>query len=338
MAITAPTAPRTLSRRSFLTISAAAAGLALAGGAFGLQGHSNTLHTVRAERMLMGTRIHLSVVGPEAGAARAAVDATFAAMERLIALFDHRQPATPLGMLNRNGSIVDAPAPFVELMRHAVAFGDATGGAFDVTVKPLLDALRAGATARESADLRTRVDYRQIEIAGDRVRLAIPGAAVTLDGIAKGRIIDEGTTTLRNLGFEQVLVEAGGDLRTLGARSDDRPWRVGIANPRRPEGPVLATLKVRGQAAATSGDYMNYMSPDYTLHHILDPHTGRSPLDLASATVVAPTALDADALATALMVLGSSAGLALAESLPNTEAVLVTKELAILQTSGAAIS
>ncbi len=337
MAVTTPTALRTFSRRSFLTISAAAAGLALAGGALGQQGRPATRHTVRAERILMGTRIHLSVVGPKASAAHA-VEATFAAMERLIALFDHRQPATALSLLNRSGSIEGAPASFVELMRRAVAFGDATGGAFDVTVKPLLDALRAGAPARDWAELRARVDYRQIEIAGDRVRLAIPGAAVTLDGIAKGRIIDEGTATLRALGFDQVLVEAGGDLRTLGMRSDDTPWRVGIANPRQPEGPVLATLQMRGQAAATSGDYMNHLSPDFVMHHILDPHTGRSPLDLASATVVAPTALDADALATALMVLGSSAGIALAESLPDTEAFLVTKQLATLQTSGALLS
>jgi thiamine biosynthesis lipoprotein len=264
------------------------------------------------------------------------VNATFAAMERLIALFDHRQVTTPLSVLNRTGGIDGAPQPFVEIMRRAVAFGAETGGAFDVTVKPLLDALRAGAPV--DAALRACVDYRQIEIEGARVRLAIPGAAVTLDGIAKGRIIDEGAATLRALGFDQLLVEAGGDLRTLGARSDATPWRVGIANPRRPDGPVLATLAVRGQAAATSGDYMNAFSPDFALHHILDPHTGQSPLDLASATVIAPTALDADALATALMVLGSRAGLALAERLANTEAVLVTKDLAILTTAGAALS
>ncbi len=336
MAVSTPTAPRTFSRRSFLKISAAAAGVAIAGGALGLQGRPATLHTVRAERILMGTRVHLSVVGPDADAARAAVDVTFAAMARLITLFDHRQSAGPLGVLNRTGRLHDAPPPFVELMRRAVAFGERTNGAFDVTVKPLLDAF---APARGDVEaLRARVDYRQIEIESERVALRIPGAAVTLDGIAKGRIIDEGAAALRELGYDQVLVEAGGDLRTLGLRSDATPWRVGIAHPRRPDGPVLATLAVHGQAAATSGDYMNYMSPDFALHHILDPRTGRSPLDLASATVIAPTALDADALATALMVLGSSAGLSLAEQLPNTEAVLVTKDLALLQTSGVTLS
>jgi thiamine biosynthesis lipoprotein len=97
---------------------------------------------------------------------------------------------------------------------------------------------------------------------------------------------------------------------------------------------VLAIFPVTTQAAATSGDYQNSFSPDFGLHHIIKPGTAVSPPELASATVLAPTAADADALSTALMVMGPVQGLALAERLPHVEALLVAKDLQIFQTSG----
>jgi thiamine biosynthesis lipoprotein len=262
-------------------------------------------------------------------------------MERLIALLDHRRPDAALARLNRDGRLDGAPPALTELLQQAIAYGELTGGAFDVTIKPLADALRSGnlasgslaSGAREA--LRARVDYRQIAVEGESIRLAIPGAAVTLDGIAKGRVIDEGIAALRQHGFDDILVEAGGDLRAVGVRSDGAAWQVGIAHPRRPAGDLLARLALSGAAAATSGDYMNHVAADFSEHHILDPQTGHSPRDLASVTVVAPTALQADALATALMVLGSQAGLSLAEGMEGVEAVLVTKQMHVHHTSGA---
>lgn len=252
----------------------------------------------------------------------------------LVASFDHRQPTSAVATLNRSGHLTAAPDALVAVLKHAIALSELTAGAFDVTVKPLLDARRAGAT--DLSAWRSLVDYRQIEIDGDHVRLGLRGAAITLDGIAKGRVIDAGVETLHKLGLDQVLVEAGGDLRTLGRRADDTPWRVGIAHPRRAaQGALLSVLPIAAQAVATSGDYMDSFAPDFSEHHILDPHSGRSPVDLASATVLAATAMEADALGTALMVLGSQAGLALAERLPGVEAVLVTKGLRVFATSGA---
>ena len=334
----AQTFPATsFNRRKFLQITAAAGGLALAGGLLSplfLSG-KNSAHT--AVRTLMGTRIHLTVVAEESRQGQTAIDATFAAMQRLIAFFDHRQQTGPLAALNRRGFLDQAPPELVQVLQRAVDFGELTQGAFDVTIKPLLDARQAGHT--DSVDLRALVDFRQIQIDGERIRLGIPGGAITLDGIAKGRVIDGGVDTLQQMGFDNVLVEADGDLRTLGARADGTPWRVGIAHPRQAaQGEILSVLPVGAQAVATSGDYMHTFATDYSQHHIIDPRSGRSPVELASATVLAATALDADALGTALMVLGSQAGLALAESLPGVEAVLVTKDLQVLQTSGVSLA
>lgn len=323
-------------RRQFLQITAAVGALAMTGGLLGFPPRpalSTTGPALRqATRLLMGTRIHLTVIAPDEAQAAAAIEATFAAMTHLIGDFDHRQLQSPLAILNRTGQLASPPPALRALLQQALAYGDLTAGAFDVTVKPLLDARQAGRD--DVTALRHLVDYRQIELTDDHIRLAIPGAAVTLDGIAKGRVIDGGVEQLRELGFDQILVEAGGDLRTLGQRADGTPWRVGILHPRpTAQQQTLGVLGLTGQAVATSGDYMHHFTADYRQHHIIDPRTGDSPLELASATVLAPTALAADALGTALLVMGSAAALALVERLPGVEALLVTKDLRLVQSS-----
>ncbi|MDT8304672.1 MAG: FAD:protein FMN transferase [Anaerolineae bacterium] len=306
-----------ISRRRFLQITAAAGAL-LAGGR--LLSH-HRLHTIRETRTLMGTVINLALVTPDAAAGQAAIQRTFGEMARLIALFDYRQPQTPLARLNRTGRLAAPPVELVELLFHARSYSELTGGAFDVTVKPLLDG---------SAAL---VDYRQLLVGRDEIRLGRPGMAVTLDGIAKGRVVDGAVTVLHSHGFDNVLVEAGGDLFGRGARGDGRPWRVGVTHPRAGEGAVVASFSVEACAVATSGDYQHFFVPDFSEHHIVDPRSGRSPLELASATVLAPSATDADALSTACLVLGKEAALSLLERLPNVAGLLVTKEMARLATT-----
>lgn len=333
MAYPDSTSPSNFGRRQFLQMTAVAGAVALTGSSVAslLRATQSTTH--HATRLLMGTRINLTVIGTDGRQAQAAINATFGAMTQLVGIFDHRQPASPLATLNREGALNNPPPALLDLLRRAVTYGDLTNGAFDVTVKPLLDLQRAGKAV--TATVRRLVDYRQLVLDEHQVRCAIPGAAVTLDGIAKGRVIDGGVAALRQLGFDQVLVEAGGDLRTLGHRPDGHPWRVGIAHPRAAApGELLAALPVDAQAVATSGDYMHFFAADFSRHHIVDPRSGVSPAELAGATVLAATATDADALSTALLVLGSEQGLALAARLPGVEAVLVTKDLRVLQTSG----
>jgi thiamine biosynthesis lipoprotein len=155
---------------------------------------------------------------------------------------------------------------------------------------------------------------------------------ITLDGIAKGAVVDGAVARLQALGFAAVLVEAGGDLRATGI---DQYWRVAVQPPR-PEktNEFVAAFELAEQAAATSGDYMNAFNPDRSLHHIVDPRLGLSPSELASTTVIAPSATDADALSTTLMVLGVKQGLALAEKLAGVEALVVAKDLQLYRSSG----
>jgi FAD:protein FMN transferase len=323
-----PVSPNPMSRREFLKITAVT-GAVLAGGSLfrlGIRPKAVTLHETQT---LMGTIINLVLVTDEAQNGRSAMEATFAEMRRLIAIYDHRQAASTLSQLNQNGRLAAPPPELVSLLTQAIAFGDLTDGAFDVSVKPLLEAVSAG---KETAAVQHLVDYRRIQVNEGEIVLQ-PGMALTLDGIAKGAVVDGAVAALQGRGYENVLVEAGGDLVGNGRSLDNTPWRIGIRHPRQ-AGSLIASLPIAAQAVATSGDYMNAFTADFSRHHILDPRTGQSPADSASVTVLASTAAAADALSTAFMVAGPQTGLALAENMPGVEALFVTKSMQIHHTAG----
>lgn len=325
--------PRKFSRRDFLKITAISGAL-LAGGGLLRSWLSELPGRFQETRLLMGTVINLTVIAEDAQQARGALAATFREMERLIAIYTHRQSDSPLARLNASGALHDPPSELVALLQKSVGYSELSDGAFDITVKPVLDAYQQGNPL--SPALLELVDYHQLMIADDEIRMLRPGMQVTLDGIAKGAVVDGGVGVLKGLGFENVLVEAGGDLVANGQRDAGQLWQVGVENPR-PQGDggsILGALPVQNQALATSGDYMHTFTQDYSLNHIIVPGSGLSPAELSSVSVMANAAQDADALSTTLMVLGHEKGLALVESLPHTEALMVSKTLAIIASSG----
>jgi len=320
-----------INRRQFLQIVAVTgvAGLTLKVGLDRL----NELETIQESRLLMGTVVNLTVITSNANQGRLAVSACLDRMQGLEEVLSRFKRGSQLSQLNLNGRIKNANSALLELIEQSQSLGYLSGGAFDITIKPLVDLYAAyeqqgkGLPPKEEVErLRQRVDYHQIHLVGEEVSFAMPGMAITLDGIAKGYIVDQGISTLRQFGFENVLVEAGGDLSASGEKAPDAPWRIGIQSPRKAMGQILTRLQVADQAIATSGDYMHTFTADFTEHHILDPRTGYSSPELASATVIAPTCALADGLATAMMVLGVDSGFALLESLENCQATLVKKD------------
>jgi len=329
-----------MTRRRFLRITAVAAGLGVACAAGG-QAAWRAQQRQSQTRLLMGTIATLTIVAPDGEAARAAIDAAFQRMSALEAILSRFQPESQLARLNREGRL-RSPAPeLVALLLQAQEIHRLSAGAFDVTVKPVLDlyqhyqaAGRGVPPDNEIVAARDLVDATRLRVSDDEVALETPGMAVTLDGIAKGYIVGAGARLLAERGYGDVLVEAGGDLQALGGKQGGSSWRVGVQAPRAQQGSVLATFGLHDGAAATSGDYMQPFTTDRRLHHIIDPRTGYSPQEPASVTTLAPDAALADALATALMVMGAAQAQRLLDALPLCSALFVGKDGTVTRSPG----
>ena len=331
----------TMDRRQALRITAVAgAAVALGGGLVSGILRSAGLHRVRETRTRMGTVVTITVVHPEVDAARRMVSASFAEMERLESLLSRHRPDTPVARLNEVGSLVEAPPELVEVVERAQTYSAITDGAFDITIEPLLDLYGRWFASAEAApsgeDVRAvlkLVDYRGVRVQGHSIQLADPRMSITLDGIAKGYIVDRTIDVLVAGGAERVMVNAGGDMASAGDGSVDDPWTVSIQDPH-DEGRYVELVRLGGDCIATSGDYMRTFTEDRRFHHIIDPRTGYSPTLTSSVSVVASNAMDADALSTAVLVLGPVKGLDLLEELDGVEGVIVTKTRQQVRTSG----
>jgi FAD:protein FMN transferase len=304
-------------------------------------GRSPSPTAIRYSRPMMGTTVNLTVCGADDDFCRAAITTCINRMETLSSRLSTYVPDSPLSELNRRGIIRNAPPELLDVLRMSRELSELTGGAFDPTVLPLLGLYR---TLKQTGTLPDRsvveetlqlVDYRYILIEEPAtVRLTRPGVGVTLDGIAKGYIVDQGIAALRASGIVDAYVEAGGDLMVIGRRQDGQAWHIGIRNPRSDNLRHMDTIDLSDRAIATSGDYLQYFTDDRTAHHIIDPHSGFSPLQIASSSILAPTVAQADGLATATMVLGAERSLALLKTLPDCEGYFFDKQLNKYSTKG----
>lgn len=291
-------------------------------------------------RFLMGTVVTVTLWGLEGEQARRASEGAFAALEAVDREMA-RIPGTPLWDLNRAGGGTLSP-PLAEVVGASLAWAHRTGGVFDPTVAPLLDlwGLGDGADvprpppdAEELGHALGRVGWGRLVWDPEGRRLDLAGTELDLGGIAKGYAVDRAVAALRSRGARHFIVNAGGDLFVAGAKGPT-PWRVGIQHPRDPAGFLRVVSPTEG-ALVTSGDYERAYSWDgERVHHVLDPRTGRPARGCQAVTVWAPRALTADALATAVFVLGPEEGLALLESEPGAEGLVVDAQGAVRETSG----
>lgn len=279
--------------------------------------------------------------------AQAAVDEAFAAIRLVESLMSPSLPGSDVARVN---AAAGSPTP-VSVSGHTMTVLSATSryaalsnGAFDPTIAPLVR-LWGFATDRpavpSAGDLHSAAALVGFELlaldpTSGTARLDRPGMAIDLGAAAKGYAVDLAATTLQERGVSDALINAGqSSIRALGRRPDGRPWRVALGHPRQP-GRYLGVIELSpGQALGTSGDYQQFFVQDGVRYsHILDPHTGYPARDLQAVTVLAGTALDADILSTAVFALGPQAGLALVESLPGVEAILVTADDRIILSTG----
>lgn len=282
--------------------------------------------------VVMGTVVEITVAHRSEPLARAAIKEAIGELQRIDELMSLSKPGSLVSRINREGSTkqVVVPPELFRLLGDAIAISKASGGAFDVTVRPLVElwGFERGGSVPPSDLLTsklTAVGYRSL-ILGEKVLsvgFAKPGMGLDLGAIAKGWAVDRAIEKLEARGIRNAIIDAGGDLRILGGRPGKQFWRIGVQHPREP-GALLATFELRDTAIVTSGDYERFFLADgVRYHHILDPETGEPARGCQSVTVLAATASEADACATAAFVLGPVRGLAFLRSRPGVRGLIV---------------
>ncbi|MFT5198639.1 MAG: thiamine biosynthesis lipoprotein, partial [Planctomycetota bacterium] len=249
---------------------------------------------------------------------------------------------SPLNRLNAQAGkgFVEVPEELALLVARSLVVAEVTRGAFDPTfasVGKLWD-FKADPpklpSDEEIAQALQEVGFRKVKVDLDKHRISLPaGTRLGLGGIAKGYGVDRAMAVLLEHGVENGIVNAGGDLKALGTKFG-KPWKIAITHPRKGNKPI-AVIPLSNICLVTSGDYERFfVVQGKRYHHILDPRTGRPATGCISATVLAPDAAFADALATAMVVLGPVEGLKIIESLPRVEAMMVDLEGVVSSSNG----
>lgn len=288
---------------------------------------------------VMSTRFDLRL--PDREGAEEAASAAFAVFAEVDLAMNEWRPESPLSAVNREAgaAAVVVPADLLDLVERGIEIGRLTGGAFDVTWAALWGVwdFKADRPAVPDPALVARaaalVDFREVRVDREAgtLMLARPGMAIGLGGIAKGWALDRAAALLRERGFRDFLLQGGGQVYAAGTRADGSPWRVGIRDPRGPADDFFAIAPVSDVSLSTSGDYERFFFADgVRFHHILDPRTGMPARGIRSATAVHADATLADAMSTALVVLGPERGMALVQAVPGLDAVLVDSDGRVL--------
>jgi thiamine biosynthesis lipoprotein len=333
---TFPHVNRRIDRRAFLKGCTALGVGAIAGGAlqsvFKVVPIGGARLQVEQTLIRMGTYVTITAIDDSRARAEDAIEHAVQEMDRLVAILSRHDPSTPLSHLNARGTLLDAPPELVEVARRSLWVSRVSGGAFDVTVKPVLDLFPEDgpAVAAMPSDAAVHaalahVGSSGLEVGERHIRLREPGMGVTLDGIAKGYVVDRMSAVLASRGVESYLVNAGGDMRARGRRSDGRRWRIAVEDPQK-KGHYPAVIELGTAAVATSGSYEIYFDRQKIHHHIIDPTDGASPLQSVSVSVISTSATEADALATAVFVMKPPRGVGLIDSLAGNECLVISRK------------
>jgi thiamine biosynthesis lipoprotein len=265
-----------------------------------------------------------------------------AEMHRIDALMSHYKPDSQLSQINAhaNSGPVQVDKELFDLIKLSTHYSQITEGAFDITyasVGYMYDFpkhVRPDDT--QIAKALPAVNYRHVilDAANQTVRFTQQGVRIDLGGIAKGYSVDRGIDVLKGLGFTRAFVGAGGDSRIIGDRFG-KPWIVGIRDPMKGEGNVIARIPLVDAAISTSGDYERFFDEGgVRYHHIIDPHTGHSASKVRSATVIGPYATRTDGLSKTAFVLGPDKALEIYNKLDDIDAIIVKLDGTVVHSKG----
>jgi len=293
-------------------------------------------------QVAMGTAIEITLIGEDEEAATKAALQAFQEIKRIEHLMSPWMDSSDVTRINQSAGKewVKVSPETMEVIKKAQEISELSEGGFDITVGPLTELWRKARekkTPPSIEDVKGKLDlvnFKNIGIDPEgKVLLKKEGMAIDLGGIAKGYGVDRAFDVLMSLGYKNLIVNAGGDLR-VGGFKNNQPWAIGIQDPRNPQ-KIMAKVSVTDTAVATSGDYEKFFIYEgKRYHHIFNPRDGFPTEGCQSVTILYKDGMTADALATAVFVLGSEKGYALCQKLEGVDCLIVDQEGKIIISPG----
>ncbi len=296
---------------------------------------------------MLGTYLQLSVWADSKADGMEVIKTSFERIKEIEDKMSANMDESEIGQINMNAgkTYVEVSDETDEVIKKAIHYARLTDGAFDPAIGKLVKLWNIGTESErvpsegEIQDALQFVDYRKIELQNkNKVKLSDAEMRIDLGGIAKGYAADKVTEIMRAKGIKHAIINLGGNVVTIGKKTDGTSWKVGIQDPFEPTGTHMGVIQVHDQTVVTSGNYERYFIVDNKrYHHIIDPKSGYPAENgIISATIVTSSSTDADGLSTSVYVLGPDRGMELIENLEGVECIIITEDKKVLMSSGLA--
>ena len=283
----------------------------------------------------MGTLFDITISHPDEKKAQKAIKKAFDEIQRIEFLASKYISKSEIAKINQSSAenAFRINIEVYELLRKSIHYSQISNGAFDITIGAIQDiwdfdnenhAIPFSETLLRSLPL---VDYKNIVLEKNYyVRLKKNGIKLDLGAVAKGYAVDRGIEIIRNEDINNAILNGGGDLKCIGEKSSGSPWKIGVRHPRQPSS-IIASLECKNISMATSGDYQKFFIKDgVRYHHLLNPENGMPAQGMQSVTILSKDAVMADAMATAVFVMGAEQGVKFIESQDRLEGILITAD------------
>ncbi len=287
-------------------------------------GKQDNIH--KRSTLSMGTTVEIQIQTDNIAKADSAVDAAFAEIQRLNDKYTVYNPSSYINSINSSDFFsLDEETYF--LFKKCEYYNIISKGAFDPAIGNIIKALGFESKEVQNIDEDSILQYisknnwKLIELTSDKKLIKPINVRINLGAIAKGYAVDRMFEIIKSYGFERFLINAGGEIKCTG-----REWEIGVQHPRKKDR-ISGVLKINDRAIATSGDYERFrIKNGKRINHIFNPTTAKVADQCQSVTIITQNTLDADALATAVFVLGPVQGLRLIEEIKNTEVLIIDKD------------
>jgi FAD:protein FMN transferase len=280
----------------------------------------------RKSRILMDTLVTITVVSTSQDKADKAIDTAFSEIGTLEKLSNFYSPESEISMINRKSGIagVRVSPDIIEMLDKATYVSENTGGAFDITIGPVMSLYDFHKKIKpDDREIRRKlylVNYRNLSVDKKKSTVFLKEKGMLIDpgGITKGYTADKAVEILKQQGIHGGLVAVAGDIKTFGLKPDGKPWKIGIRNPaaESSEDDIIATIELTDMAISTSGDYERFFFLDgKKYHHLINPKTGYPASECQSVSVIAKDGVFTDSFATGIFILGPEKGIKVLEKM-----------------------